>query len=285
MKDARMNDRRWPARPDLAAASLKGQVDAPRFVEGQLMRVRVPVAPVRREPRSDAPLDTEALYGEAVFVFDNDAEGWSWVQLCDDSYVGYMPSEALGPDEGAPTHRVEALRSFLYPAPSIKEPPLGALSFGSQIRVLGEEGKFLRLENGFLFAMHAKPQDEFETDYAETAARFIGLPYLWGGKSSLGIDCSGLVQLALKAAGLPCPRDTSMQVNELGSLIEWDDRLIGLQRGDFIFWQGHVGVMLDHETLVHANGHFMEVVSEPLRMARERTLAKGAGPITAIRRL
>jgi cell wall-associated NlpC family hydrolase len=280
-----MSDPRRPARPDLAAAHLKGQVEAAHFVEGVPMRVRTPVAPLRREPRSNAPLDTEALFGEAVTVYENDAEGWSWVQLKDDSYVGYMPTEALGPDLAQPTHRIDALRTFLYPTPSIKEPPLNALSFGSTIAVTGEDGKFLRTDDGFIFAMHAKPLDETENDYADTASRYVGIPYLWGGKSSLGIDCSGLVQTALKAAGIACPRDTSMQVNELGSSIAFDDRLLGLQRGDFVFWKGHVGIMLDAETLVHANGHFMEVVSEPLRMARDRTIAKGSGPIVAVRRL
>ena len=280
-----MSDPRRPARPDLAAAHLKGQVEAARFVTGTPMRVRVPVAPLRREPRPDAPLDTEALFGEAVTVYETDSEGWSWLQLHDDSYVGYMPTEALGPDKAAPTHRIDALRTFVYPGPSIKEPPRAALSLGSTIAVHGEEGKFFKIADGFIFAMHAKPLDETEKDYAETAKRFEGIPYLWGGKSSLGIDCSGLVQTALKAAGIACPRDTSMQVNELGSPIEWDDRLLGLQRGDFVFWKGHVGIMLDPENLVHANGHFMEVVSEPLRMARDRTLAKGSGPIVMIRRL
>ena len=280
-----MSDPRRPARPDLAAAHLKGQVEAARFVTGTPMRVRVPVASLRREPRPDAPLDTEALFGEAVTVYETDSEGWSWLQLHDDSYVGYMPTEALGPDETAPTHRIDALRTFVYPGPSIKEPPRAALSLGSTIAVRGEEGKFFKIADGFIFAMHAKPLDETEKDYAETAKRFEGIPYLWGGKSSLGIDCSGLVQTALKAAGIACPRDTSMQVNELGSPIEWDDRLLGLQRGDFVFWKGHVGIMLDPENLVHANGHFMEVVSEPLRMARDRTLAKGSGPIVMIRRL
>ena len=280
-----MSNPRLPARPDLAAAHLKGQVEAARFVEGVPMRVRAPVAPLRREPRSDAPLDTEALFGEAVTVYETDSEGWSWVQLKDDSYVGYLPTEALGPDGNAPTHRIDALRTFVYPSPSIKEPPLTALSLGSTIAVLAEDGKFFKTETGFIFAMHAKPLDSVEEDYAETAKRFEGIPYLWGGKSSLGIDCSGLVQTALKAAGIACPRDTSMQVNELGSPITFDERLMGLKRGDFVFWKGHVGIMLDAETLVHANGHFMEAVSEPLRMARDRTMAKGSGPIIAIRRL
>jgi hypothetical protein len=280
-----MSNPRLPARPDLAAAHLKGQVEAARFVEGVPMRVRAPVAPLRREPRSDAPLDTEALFGEAVTVYETDSEGWSWVQLKDDSYVGYLPTEALGPDGNAPTHRIDALRTFVYPSPSIKEPPLTALSLGSTIAVLAEDGKFFKTEAGFIFAMHAKPLDVVEEDYAETAKRFEGIPYLWGGKSSLGIDCSGLVQTALKAAGIACPRDTSMQVNELGSPITFNERLMGLKRGDFVFWKGHVGIMLDAETLVHANGHFMEAVSEPLRMARDRTMAKGSGPIIAIRRL
>lgn len=280
-----MTDPRLPARQDLAAAHLKGQVDAPSYVEGTPMVVRVPVAPLRRAPRSDAPLDTEALFGETVIVYDQDGEGWSWVQLQADSYVGYMPTEALGTLLHTPTHHIDALRTFVYPSPSIKEPPLMALSLGSRIAVTDEDGKFFKTDFGFIFSMHAKPCSDYESDYTATAERFEGIPYLWGGKSTLGIDCSGLVQTALALAGIPCPRDTSMQVNELGAPIPFDETLRGLQRGDFVFWKGHVGIMCDAETLIHANGHFMEVVSEPLRMARERTLAKGSGPIVMVRRL
>ncbi len=274
-----------PARPDLADERLRGRVQAERYSAGTPMRVVAASAPLRREPRPDAPLDTEALMGEAVTVYDED-EGWAWGQLQDDGYVGYLPSEALRADAPEPTHQVVALRTFLYPGPNLKLPPSGFVGLGAAVAVAGRDGDYARLvSGGFIFAAHLAPPDAHEADFVAVAERLVGTPYLWGGKTSLGLDCSGLVQLSLAAAGILAPRDTDMQQAALGEAVDPRPDLAGLRRGDLVFWKGHVGVMLDGERLVHANGHQMAVVVEPLRQAVDRIKAKEFGPITAIKRL
>lgn len=270
-----------PARPDLAAAKLRGLVEAERFVEGVAARVVVPATPLKREPRPDAPYDTEVLAGEAVTVYE-ECEGWSWVQLAADGYVGWLSANALGPVDPAPTHRVAALRTFCYPGPSIKMEPLGFLSLGARLAVLRIDGAFAATPLGFIHAGHLARLGEVEPDYVAVAGRFLGAPYLWGGKSSLGLDCSGLVQLALAATGIAAPRDSDMQAASLGIALPLADPQ--LRRGDLVFWKGHVGIMEDAETLLHANGHHMAVAREPLAQATARILAKTHGPVIGFRR-
>jgi len=279
-------DRRLtPARPDLAARHLDGKVEALAFADPIPMRVVTPSAPLRREPRPDAPLDTEALAGEAVRVYEQ-YEGWAWGQLVGDSYVGYLPEDCLAGDAPVPTHRVCTLRTFVYPGPSIKLSPLEALSIGAGLAVTGESGDFLATERGgYIFKQHLSPREQHEPDFVAVAERFLHVPYFWGGKTSLGLDCSALVQLSLAAAGIAAPRDSDMQEQGLGEAVAFDDRLDGLSRGDLVFWKGHVGIMTDPETLLHATAFTMSVISEPLRPARDRILARKGGPITAIRRL
>lgn len=279
-------DRRIHAfRPDLAARTLAGQVEAARFADPQPMRIVAASAPVRREPRPDAALDTEALAGELVQVYERE-EGWAWAQLARDGYVGYIPDDALRPGQPAPTHRVAGLRTFVYPGPSIKLPPLTALSLGASVAVVESKGDFAVLsDGGHVFAAHLAPIDRHETDFVGVAERFLGVPYLWGGKTSLGLDCSALVQLALAAAGIAAPRDSDLQEKGLGEPVAFDEDLAGLQRGDLVFWKGHVGIMTDPETLLHATAFSMSVIREPLRPARDRILARNGGPITAIKRL
>lgn len=279
-------DRRLtPARPDLAARHLDGKVEALAFADPVPMRVVTPSAPLRREPRPDAPLDTEALGGELVRVYEQH-EGWAWGQLAGDGYVGYLPEDCLAGDAPLPTHKVCALRTFLYPGPSIKLPPMEALSFGAMLAIRGESGEFFTTERGgHVFKPHLCAREVHEPDFVAVAERFLEAPYLWGGKTSLGLDCSALVQLALAAAGTPAPRDSDLQEQGLGAAVSFDDGLAGLKRGDLVFWKGHVGIMTDAETLLHATAFTMSVIHEPLRGARDRILARKGGPITAIRRL
>lgn len=270
-------------RPDLADEALRGQVSAPRFVAAKPARVVDAIAPLRRAPRFDAPLDTELLFGEPVGVLD-EAEGWAWVKCGIDGYVGYVPADALGPSGEPPTHRIVGLRTYVYPGPDIKAPPLRQLSLGSRMTVHGEHGPFVKLiGGGFVHRIHVAPLTDPSPDFVAVAERFLGTPYLWGGRSSLGLDCSGLVQLAMQAAGLPCPRDSDMQEAALGVPLEFREHLPPLRRGDLVFWKGHVGIMADAHTLLHANASFMEVTLEPLSSAIARTAAAGA-QITSIRR-
>lgn len=284
-------DRRiTPARPDLAARRLMGQVEARAFADPIPMRVVAPSAPLRREPRPDAPLDTEALCGERVDVYES-FEGWAWVQLHADGYVGYLPDDALRGDAHSPTHRVSALRTFVYPGPSMKLPPLAALSLGAGLSVAGEDGNFVvlsefgRYASGYVFADHVASLDLPEPDFVTVAERFLNVPYLWGGKTSLGLDCSGLTQLAMAAAGIASPRDSDMLETGIGEPVAFDEGLQGLQRGDLVFWKGHVGMLTDPDTLLHATAYSMTVMSEPLREARDRIQAKSFGAITSIRRI
>ena len=276
-------DRRLtPARPDLAAAHLKGRVEAARFVDGETMEVKSGVVDMRREPRPDAAVDTQVLYGERVTVYDEE-EGWAWAQLARDGYVGWIAANSLWRDVSAPTHRVSVPRTFVYPRASIKLPPLFALQLSSEVAVLKTEGAFcVTPDLGFIYSAHLTPLDAPAKDFVAVAETLIGAPYLWGGKSSMGVDCSGLVQIALLASGVSAPRDSDMQESQLGAAVE-----IGapLQRGDLVFWKGHVGIMRDATTLLHANGTHMLVSSEPLALVRERNIAAGAGDITSIKRM
>jgi cell wall-associated NlpC family hydrolase len=274
--------RRHAYREDLAAESLRGLVDAPRYVEGEPRQVTAPVLPLRRAPTPDAPLETEALFGETLKVLD-EREGWAWVQLDRDSYVGYAPSAGLGGDILAPTHRISALRTFLYPGPDIKLPPLALLSLNSAVTVEQAAGSFLKLTDGsFLFAAHARSWGSHASDFVSVAETLRGTPYLWGGRTTLAMDCSALVQLSLEAAGLPAPRDTDMQAGELGEPVDLNAEV--LQRGDLVYWRGHVGIMTGPDALLHANAFHMATIVEPLVKARER-ISGEANDILCVRRL
>ena len=266
------HDRRLtPARPDLAAAHLRGIIPAERYVEGAARSVHTTRAALRREPRADAGLETEALFGEAVRVFEETGEGWCFVQLERDGYVGYMPAQALGPAI-TPTHRVRALRTFVFPGPDIKRPPVLDLCLSSPVAVREMRGSFAVTDRGFMPAVHLAPLDEVAADPVAVALRFLEVPYLWGGRSSLGIDCSGLVQTALMACGIPAPRDSDMQERALGEELPLDGPF---RRGDLLFWPGHVGLVDDSETLLHANAFHMAVCRENLADALARIAATG----------
>lgn len=276
-------------RPELADVRLRGRVEAVRFVEPQLRVVAAAVAPLRRRPAPDAPLDTEALRGEAVNVFETTAEGWAWVQLTRDCYVGWMPSDALA-EPGAPaTHRVIVPRTLVFPGPDIKLPPLDWLPMGATVAVRGEaedgNARYGLIEPaGAVVLQHLAPVQEPAPDFVATAERLMHTPYLWGGRTGLGIDCSGLVQLALQMAGGEAPRDCDMQIAALGTALDISDGLPPLARGDFVFWKGHIGIMQDDLRLLHANAHHMMVASEPLAAMLGRMERRGLG-VTAVRRI
>jgi cell wall-associated NlpC family hydrolase len=275
--------RMTPARPDLAAQHLEGKVEALRFAAGETREVVDPSAPLRRVPSPEAPLDTEALMGERVTVYETTDEGWAWGQLAGDGYVGWLPANALSAPGPAATHKVSAPRTLVFPGPSIKLPPIAALSFGARVAVERERERFAVTANGgHVPANHLVSIDEFERDFVAVAERFIGVPYLWGGKTNLGLDCSGLVQIALAACGIACPRDTDMQ-EALGQPVASAD-FSDLERGDLVFWKGHVGIVRDADTLLHANAFHMATAIEPTREAVARIRADGS-KVTSVRRL
>ncbi|PDT27559.1 peptidase P60 [Rhizobium sp. L9] len=267
-----MLDRRLHAyRPDLAEAGLKGKVEASRFEEGAAARVAVPVAALRPEPELARGIDTELLLGEEVTVFDR-ADGWCWVKAASDGYVGYLKAEALSQTGPAPTHIVIVQRTFLYPEPELRKPHQAILSMGSRVHITGEAevrgNRYVVLPDGTaIFARHVQPIGALDgADYVAIAARFLETPYLWGGRSGLGIDCSGLIQLAMLMVGRPAPRDTDMQAAGLGEPIDRSE----IRRGDLVFWKGHVAIFEDPQTILHANGHSMTVARENFEAAVER---------------
>jgi cell wall-associated NlpC family hydrolase len=281
---SQLDPRRNAYRADLAAESLYGKVSAPRYAEGFAAQVVRASLPLRIRPSSTCGFETEALFGETVTVYD-ERDGWAWVQLDRDRYVGYVPSDALTPQVDATTHRVRALGTFVYPVPDIKSPPLMHLSMNAELSIAGGDERFLMLKGGgFVVTRHVAERSRKAPDFVELAERFIGTPYLWGGRTRLGIDCSGLVQVTLEAAGFAAPRDTDMQQAEIGTEVAIADVLDGMQRGDLIYWKGHVGIMADSVTLVHANAHHMQVVAETLPEAIER-IAKLGAEIAAVKRL
>tara|TARA_Y100000815_G_scaffold271960_1_gene299725 strand:- start:52381 stop:53241 length:861 start_codon:yes stop_codon:yes gene_type:complete len=283
-------DRRLNAfRPDLADIALRGEVQAERFVEARPAVIAVPVADLHAAPSRDAGIDTQFLLGETVRVFDV-AKGWAWVQGERDSYVGYMPGSSLSFElDPRPTHRVTALRSYVFPEPELKKPPLASLSMGSLVTVAGEEmrrnTRYAILPNGTAVpAVHVAPLAETDADFVAVAERFLHAPYLWGGTSGFGVDCSGLVQLAMSMAGQTVLRDTDMQEGSIGEILETGDDYSSLLRGDLVFWKGHVGIMTDADNLLHANGSTMTVALEPLSAAIAR-IEPHYGLPTSVRRI
>lgn len=272
-------------RPDLADVRLKGRVQADRFVAGRPHRVIAPAAPLRRATAADAPLDTELLKGEMFTVFETTPEGLAWGQLETDGYVGYVPAAAISATlSPTPTHRVSALRAFVFPAPDMRTPPLFALSFGAEVAIDGATEtrgiRYSRLAGGegWLGAVTLAPVGEpLGGDYVAVAERFLNVPYLWGGRTSLGLDCSALVQLALAATAKATPRDSDLQENLLGQPVAGG--VAEAKRGDLFFWPGHVAICRDAESIVHASGTFMGVVVERLAEALQRM-----GPPRSVRR-
>ncbi|WP_299748080.1 C40 family peptidase [Devosia sp.] len=264
-------------RDGTAARSLEGIVPATRYIDTTMRQATVPAAALRRAPSPDAEQLDQLLFGELFEVLD-EADGWAFGQAKRDGYVGYVETTGLTVQTTAPTHTVRALRTYAFSVPSIKAPPTGLYSMNALITAEGQEGRFVKTAAGWFVQEHLVPIAQAEPDYVAVAKRFVGAPYQWGGRESLGLDCSGLVQQAFYASGRDCPRDSDQQA-AMGEPVDV------LRRGDLVFWRGHVAIMVSDTDIVHANATHMAVVIEPLTEAIARTIAKGGGEPTAYRRL
>nr|WP_216665473.1 C40 family peptidase [Pseudoruegeria sp. HB172150] len=268
-----------PANSRVAAEHLKGQIEADSFVEGETARVALPIADLWRNPGGRR--DRQLWLGDTVTVYERH-EGFAYVQSVKDSYVGYVEEDALREAAPEPTHWVAVPGSQAYPEPDMKVPQVMDLCFGAAVTVVSHQPKFFETADGlYIPKSHLWPIDKRFADPVTAAQLFYGAPYLWGGNSPRGIDCSGLVQAALIASGRDCPGDSDQQ-EVLGQEIP---EQAPLQRGDLIFWKGHVAMMVDTDTMIHANAHHMAVAYEPFDKAIQRIEAQGDGPVTHRRRL
>jgi cell wall-associated NlpC family hydrolase len=270
------------ARQDLAEQALEGQVRADRFRPVEAWQCAAPAAAVRKSPEASAEQLDQLVFGEAFDALDRKG-GWLWGRARRDGHVGWVEAQGLVQPVLAPTHRVSAIRTYAYSEPDIRSNPAALLTLNALVTVEARAGRFAKVErSGWIVERHISALDEFERDPVAVAERYLGAPYQWGGRESLGLDCSGLVQQALYACGRACPRDADMQAKEAGEAI---DRAQGLRRGDLVFWDGHVAVMIDEARVIHANSHHMAVVVESLAEAEVRNREAGVGEPTAYRRL
>lgn len=281
-----LDKRLFAVREGLAAASLRGIVDAPMYADGESAQVRAGYAPLRRRPGPGEPLDAQLVRGDQVTIYARDDNGWVWLQNKRDHYVGYAPEIALSKKIEETTHRVVVQRTFVYPEPDMKKPPSLILPLAAEVAVTGTAGHFSAIGDGeWVWSAHLAPRHAATAaDFVAVAEACVGVPYLWGGNTPDGIDCSGLVQTALRLVNQSAPRDSDQQEAALGHPLPVVSEAI-YKRGDLIFWKGHVGIICDSNMLLHANGHHMLVVKEPLNEAIQRIAAKNGGPVTSARRI
>lgn len=277
-----MSDRRTtPCNTRVAHSSLRGQIEADTFVDGEPKSIVTPTADIRNKPNGN--LERQLLFGDGFLVLEPDSgAGYCFGQARDGGYVGYVRQADLGPFQ-IPTHAVCSLGAHLYPAPDLKTRPISALPFAAYLSVVGAENGYCKLATGeFVPLQQVAPLGRNFADYVSVAESFLGMPYLWGGDSNTGLDCSALVHLSLRAMAVEAPRDSDLIEASLGETLPENAEL---QRGDLIFWKGHVGIMQDNETLLHANAFAMAVTSEPLSVVCNRIAENGDGTITSKKRL
>ncbi|MFV2051480.1 C40 family peptidase [Aliiroseovarius sp. YM-037] len=272
-----MDRRNTPANARIAATRLKGEVDAPRYSDGEVGQIAVPVADLLREP--NGARDRQVLLGECVTIYEVH-DGWAFVEAAKDGYVGYVDARSVGEAKDA-THWISAPATHVYSGPNLKTPDRMALPFGSRVRVTDTADGYCQTAHGFVPTQHLSPVSHRLDDPVAVAALFLGTPYLWGGNSIWGIDCSGLVQAALIACGIPCPGDSDLQETEVGEGLADD---APLRPGDLLFWNGHVAMVVDDTRLIHANAHAMAVSYEGIDAAIARIEKQGEGPVTSRRR-
>ena len=269
-----------PLRDGVGARALEGVLPAEVYLDPRPLRCAVPAAAIRRAPDGASEQMDQLLFGETFEVIEEEG-AFLWGQARRDGYVGFVEAAALAPARPSPTHRVSAIRTYAFAEASIKSKALGPFSLNSLVTVEEEENGLARVTGaGWISARHLSPIGVFAQDPAAVAELYLGAPYLWGGRESLGLDCSGLVQQALLACGLACPRDADMQQG-LGA--EIGRQAFG--RGDLVFWKGHVAMGLDARHIIHANAYHMAVAVELLDAAFERIKAVGSGEPTAFRRI
>lgn len=274
-----------PFRKGIAAQSLRGRVDAEHFVEGHAGQINVPELALRTQPMLSSGMESQALKGQHITIYTHD-NGYSLIQSHDDQYVGWSLTSGLSFEQKPTTHHIKALRTFVYSDESIKSLPLYGLSYGSKIAIAQEGEKFSRLtDGGYIFSDHIRANNVCAQDWVKEAEKFLNCPYLWGGRTSSGLDCSGLVQLALSSQNILAPRDSDQQEAALGKIVAWDKtQKIMVQRGDLLFWKGHVAIATDAQNIIHANAYHMSVQYEKIEEALSRIEASGT-PLKSIKRL
>ena len=268
-----MDRRLTPATDRVALLSVQAEIARPAYTQGSPARVTAPLAELLVRP--DGPRDRQLNFGADVTVIDRDG-GWSFVQAARDGYVGWVRDTDLGAATAPITHRVSAAATHIYPQPNMKLREIASLSMNARLSVTGIAGGFAQLFGGGWVPVQAI-SDGFGADPVVLAERLLDTPYLWGGNSRGGIDCSGLVQAALHGCGIACPGDADLQERAFEPVDE-------IRRGDLLFWKGHVAMACGDGRMIHATAWQMRVIHEDIAHAIARIEAAGDGPMRGARR-